>query len=242
MISPRKRNLILLPGLDGTGILFANLIRLLEEEFQITRISYPSSSRCCLDDLAQMAEDKVPDPQNSIILAESFSGLVALMLLEKLSVHPRGIIFGMCFVEPPFKVLLRVVSHLPIGSIPWAHIPERVYKKICLRKCATSDQTKNLRKVFSMLTPRVIAHRLKLILTFRAPQKSQNWRVPCVYIQATQDYLVPDKAAFWFSQNFEEFSLKKIPGPHFLMQSHAEQCAKFILDFDQFLETGRKFS
>jgi surfactin synthase thioesterase subunit len=92
-----------------------------------------------------------------------------------------------------------------------------------------------------MVSPRVIAHRLKLILTFRAPQKSQSWRIPCAYIQPTQDYLVADKAEIWFSQNFENFSLQKIPGPHFLMQSQAEQCAKFILDFDKFLETGRKF-
>jgi hypothetical protein len=151
MSSTRKRNLILLPGLDGTGILFANLINQLEEEFQITVISYPSSSRCSLDDLAQIVKDKMPDPQNSIILAESFAGLVALTLLEKLSAPPKGIIFGMCFVESPFKVLLRVVSGLPISSIPWSHIPERVYRKFCLGKSATSDQIENLRKVLGMV-------------------------------------------------------------------------------------------
>jgi len=158
MISPRKRNLILLPGLDGTGILFANLINQLEEEIEITSISYTSKSQCSLGDLAIFVKDKMPDPQNSIILAESFSGLVALTLLEKLLVPPKGIIFAMCFVEPPCKVLLRVVSSLPINSILWRHIPERVYRKFCLEKSATSEEIANLRKVLCNVNPRVIAH------------------------------------------------------------------------------------
>ena len=242
MTNQNKRNLILLPGLDGTGALFDDLVDQLEEKFHIICLSYPSNQHCSLDDLAQMVKDKMPDPQNTIILAESFSGLVALTLLEKLLIHPKGIIFGMCFVEPPFKALLRVVSKIPIKHIPWIHIPDAMYRKFCLGNSATKQQVKNLQKVLSKVNPGVIFQRLRLIETFRIPDQSKNWDIPCGYIQATMDRLISYKAAFWFSQNFQSFSLKTIPGPHFLMQSQAEQCATYILDFDQYLETGRKIS
>lgn len=242
MSSSRKRNLILLPGLDGTGLLFANLINQLEEDFEVTSISYPSKSQCSLDDLAEIVKNQMPDPRNSVLLAESFSGLVALTLLEKLPVSPKGIIFGMCFVEPPFQALLRVTSKFPITQIPWGCIPDAIYRRFCLGNLANKEQLENLKNVLSQVDPAAIFQRLRLIETFRIPKNSKNLEIPCLYIQATKDRLITNKSSIWFSQNFENFFLIEIPGPHFLFQSHVEQCAKSILNFNQCLEARENVS
>ncbi len=142
-----KRTLILLPGLDGTGILFNNLVGQLEEKFQIVRISYPPNAGHSIDDLAEIVSRKIEGLQNTLILAESFSGLVALTLLEKLPIYPKGVIFGMCFVSPPFRAILRLGSKLQVRRIPWEYIPDVLYRKFCLGNSATRKQVKDLQQV-----------------------------------------------------------------------------------------------
>ncbi len=236
----QKRTLVLLPGLDGTGILFNNLVDQLEEKFQIVRISYPPSTDHSLDDLAEIVKNKIEDPHKTLLLAESFSGLVALTLLEKWSIYPKGIIFGMCFVDPPCKALLRLVSKFQCRRIPWAYVPNFMYRKFCLGNSATREQIKNLKQVLSEVSPGVFLHRLRLIETFRISEKTKKFNIPCLYVQATNDRLVSSKSAGWFAKNFSPFSLKQIAGPHFLFQSKAKQGAVCILDFDQYLEADKK--
>ena len=236
MTNSKKTNLILLPGLDGTGILFNDLVDQLGENFQIERVSYPSTVRCSLEELAQLVKDRMTDPQNTLILAESFSGLVGLTLLRELPVPPKGIIFSACFVIPPLKALLRVVKNIPIRQIPWGYIPHAIFRKFCLGNSATKEQVENLKQVLSEVDPRGIFQRLGLIESFDIPDISEKFKTPCVYFQAINDRLIANDAAIWFSRNFEPFSLEKIPGPHFLLQTQAKLCAKSILAFDKYIE------
>jgi pimeloyl-ACP methyl ester carboxylesterase len=91
---------VLLPGLDGTGLLFQPLLEALATSVRSKVIVYPQSESLSLPELARLVVKQLP-PGQSVVLAESFSGLVALTLLTEVATRIRGVIFVGAFAEPP---------------------------------------------------------------------------------------------------------------------------------------------
>lgn len=73
--------LVLLPGMDGTGILFLPLLQCLTPFVEVQIISYPADS--CLDyaQLYQQVEKELPNEPYAL-LAESFSGPIAIKIIS----------------------------------------------------------------------------------------------------------------------------------------------------------------
>lgn len=70
-------------------------------------MSYPLTQALVLADLGALVSRKLP-PEKVVLLAESFSGLVALTLLASASARFRTIVFVGAFAEPPRPLLLRL--------------------------------------------------------------------------------------------------------------------------------------
>ncbi len=66
--------------------------------------------------MAEIVNEQLRAPEDTILLAESFSGLVALTLLEQYAIPLRGIIFCAAFAESPRHFLLKCLTILP-GSL-----------------------------------------------------------------------------------------------------------------------------
>ncbi len=227
-----KKKLVLLPGLDGTGLLFNELITHLTSHFQVIVVSCPPNRHCSLTELAELVREKVEDPQNTILLGESFSGIVVIKLLVENPLPLRGIIFCSAFSEAPYPNALKILGKLPLNNFPWHKTPGILVKKMGLGSSAKRNQIENIRHALSQVNPEVIAHRVQLISQFHAPCRTQVWEIPCCFLQASQDCLVSQSSANWFSERFNPFFLNKVEGPHFLIQAQPQQCAIRIVEFD----------
>ena len=71
-----------MPGLDGTGKLFAPIIPLLEQHFDLTIVTYPDLDS--FSDYIDCAQRQLPETPGFSLLAESFSGPVAMTLMARL--------------------------------------------------------------------------------------------------------------------------------------------------------------
>jgi pimeloyl-ACP methyl ester carboxylesterase len=91
--------LVMLPGLDGTGRLFRPLVATLSG-VEAKVVSYPNDKALSLDEHARWVIRHLPDGK-AALLAESFSGLVALRVLQEALSRIAAVIFVGAFAEPP---------------------------------------------------------------------------------------------------------------------------------------------
>ncbi|WP_447964221.1 hypothetical protein [Nitrospira sp. Ecomares 2.1] len=189
--------------------------------------------------MAEIVKDQLSAPEDTIVLAESFSGLVALTLLEQYAIPLRGIIFCATFAESPRPFLLKWLTMLSGGLSLLSWMPGIFYRVLCLGFSANSFQVENLQGVLAKVPSHVLVHRLRLITRCSFSQCSNVWSTPCGYLQATQDKFVPDQSAVWFAHHFQSFNLKKVDGPHFLLQMKAQECAKYILEFNRYFQVAK---
>src|SRR4051812_35337188 len=83
MVSERTQ-LVLLPGLDGSGRLFQPLLAELPKWIEPVVVAYPPE-RARFDELVPIARERLPHSGAFALLGESFSGPLALMLAPSTS-------------------------------------------------------------------------------------------------------------------------------------------------------------
>jgi pimeloyl-[acyl-carrier protein] methyl ester esterase len=215
-----------LPGLDGTGHLFAPLLGVLSKELRPQVISYPAGHPAGLDELAALVLRRLPQ-EKIILLAESFSGLVALALLANSPARLRGIIFVGAFAEPPRPLLLRLAPLVSRSAVLMRSAPSFLLRQYCLGKDATAADLKLLRETIAGVSPAVLAHRLELVGARHSFGRGR-FEVPARYIRASGDRLVPARSAQWFQQRFRNCAVEEIDGPHFLLQAKPGSAARAI--------------
>ena len=76
--------LILLPGMDGSGQLFAPFIAALGDGFNVKVVRYPVDLPLGYDGLEQIARAAIPPEGAVVLLGESFSGPIAVSLAASL--------------------------------------------------------------------------------------------------------------------------------------------------------------
>lgn len=115
--------LVLLPGMDGTGELFAPFIAALGGEFDVRVVRYPGDHRGGYEELEAIARSAIPEDRPYVLLAESFSGPIAISIAASGPKQLRGLVLCCTFARNPrpalasLKALLGVtpMKALPVG-------------------------------------------------------------------------------------------------------------------------------
>jgi pimeloyl-[acyl-carrier protein] methyl ester esterase len=220
--------LVLLPGLDGTGVLFRPLVAALSN-VDSKVVSYPNDKALSLDEHARWVIHQLPG-EKAMLLAESFSGLVALRVLQDAPSRIAAVIFVGAFAEPPRPLLLRLAPLVSRAGPLMRNTPAFLLRQFCLGRDAPVAQLNLLRQALAVVPPQVLANRLAVIGARHSWGKAK-FGAPCLYLQAREDRLVPPAAAEWFRGRFERFELERIDGPHFLLQAKPDACAQRISEF-----------
>ncbi len=219
--------LVLLPGLDGTGRLFEPLLAALPCGVRTVVIEYPVDELLSIAEHVEFVVQRLPAGR-VVLLAESFSGLVALELLVRCARPIDGVVFCAAFGEPPRPWLLRLSRLVPRVGVFLRSAPSFLLKHYCVGRRADAKLLTLLRTTFAGLSSRVWTHRLRLVATAR-PVVTQPFDVPCTYLQATGDRLVPPVAANWFAGRFPQLRLDRVAGPHFLLQTQPRACVERVV-------------
>jgi pimeloyl-[acyl-carrier protein] methyl ester esterase len=189
-------------------------------------IAYPPNEALQLSELASLVVRQLP-PGKVVLLAESFSGLVALTLLASASARIRGVIFVGAFAEPPRPFLLRLTPMLSRASGLARSTPSFLLRQFCLGSDASATQLQSLRDAIGLVSPEVLAQRLTLVAS-RHRFDNVPADVPSYYIQASGDRLVPASCVQWFQHRFRKCEIEKLDGPHFLLQARPRESAQMI--------------
>src|SRR5579863_3225723 len=95
--------LILMPGMDGTGELFAPLLRALGTSVETSVVRYPPDEPLGYAELLPRVRAELPQSGPFVLLGESFSGPLAIMLAGEAPAGLRGVMLSASFATNPVR-------------------------------------------------------------------------------------------------------------------------------------------
>lgn len=223
--------LILLPGLDGTGDLFAPLLEHLPAEWATEIVQYPRDTPLDFEALVASAAAHAPRGEPWFILAESFSGPLGLRVASRSPAGLAGLILVATFVAPPMGGAAR--RALQVGSAVAARVPPLAgaVRRLMLDDEAPDSLVEAVQTAIRSVEPAVLASRLSMLTRIDARADLDDCPVPVLILEAKRDRLVerpgiPPRHPETVTQRSHA-----IDGPHLLLQTRPRQCADAIAGF-----------
>jgi pimeloyl-ACP methyl ester carboxylesterase len=205
--------IVLLPGLDGTGRLFKRFIAAAPERFSVTAIALDPRA-LSYDELADRVARELSEREPLVVIAESFSGPLALALAQRLSL--TALVFCNSFVVAPRWRALRWLTFPILFGLP---LPRFFLRRYMLGATADEALVDDVAAVVASVSPAVLASRLRLVLDIDEADAFARCTVPALYIRGTEDRLVPESA--WRRMAaVRPMSIAHVPGPHLLLQAN----------------------
>lgn len=227
-----NQNLIFLPGLDGTGISFEPLAEALPRDVRVQIVRYPADRLLSFDQTVDWAAAQIRSDEASIVLAESFSGPVAVMLAASGRVKAKALILCATFARSPRPILLQLSKYFPVAAMLEAPWPRSILKHILEGGQASADTLLTLwQRIKPEVPAQVLIHRLDIIHRLDVRPGLARLTMPCLYIQATGDRTVPAAALADFTAAVPNLQVARIKGPHFILQARPRQSISAIESF-----------
>lgn len=218
-----------MPGIDGTGTFFEPLVHALPPDTPVSVITYPQNTVLSLEDHARFAAKHFPS-DNVVVVAESFSGLVGLELLHLRPREVKGIVFSAAFAEPLHRVLIRGLSLIPGIESVVKKLPVSLLGYFLFGPFFNKSLEALLVRCLPLIDAKCLKHRAGII-AHGYPLLNERFDMPCLYLKAARDRVVPPAAASWFAAHFDHFASAVFDAPHCLLQTKPEECSVKIMDF-----------
>lgn len=230
----QRHRLVLMPGLDGTGKLFAPIVPLLEQHFDLTIVTYPDLDS--FSDYIDCAQSQLPETPGFSLLAESFSGPVAMTLMARQPDQIGASVLSSTFARSPLAALTRMASYIPEQVFSIGALTDFV---LDVYQTEDEDHSETLPlplNVTEQLDGVLLKHRIAVLSRIDVSAMLPEIQVPILYLHALRDRIV----ALTDAQMIEEYLLNvervDIDAPHLLLQTRPQLCAELII---KHIQSGR---
>lgn len=218
--------LVLLPGLDGTGELFKPFIDVYEPKIRI--IQLPQNIEQSYRSLAQKIHCQLPK-KPYVLLGESFSGGLISDLLQLENTHVRGVIFVASFVSSPQPHLLSLLPFLPFNLLTKLPFANFIQHNLLYSHIKDHELKKLINRIINSIPPAILKNRLSIIKNMEKPTQTCN--LPTCYIQASHDNVVKERSAIEVKFHFPNTQIHKVKGSHLILQSNPSESSQIITQF-----------
>jgi pimeloyl-ACP methyl ester carboxylesterase len=230
-VNPDSATIVLLPGLDGAGELFGPFLGALADKAiradHCLVLPLPADIPQDYQSLAEHVSKSLPDG-DLILLAESFSTPLAMLLAESHQARVRGMILVAGFCQSPVPPGIGLLPLRPLLAFsPPVPIVEHFLTGIAAPPGCLDAVMETLHKSHS----RVLASRVRTVLALRESDCPAPRGLPVLLIQARQDHLIPWEAQSQLERHFPDARVAWINGPHLLLQTEAHACASAVASF-----------
>ncbi len=223
----QKSKLVLMPGLDGTGKLFSPIIPLLEPHFDLTVVTYPDLGS--FNDYIECAQNQLPPAPGYSLLAESFSGPVAIAIIANRPDQVGPSVLCSTFARSPLVALNRMASQVPAGVFSIGALSD-----FCLEVSEVDSEdfseTQPLpASATAQLDGAVLKHKIEVLSRIDVSGLLPMVDVPILQLHGLQDRIVAAADARLVQQNLPAVRRVDIGGPHLLLQCRPQECAGEIV-------------
>jgi pimeloyl-ACP methyl ester carboxylesterase len=217
---------VLLPGLDGTGELFAPLLDALGENVTTSVVRY--GAELTFDEYVESAAKALPD--RCVLIAESFSGPVAIAVAARHPGKVRCLVLCATFAVGPFRSLLSGAKFVPSRLFR----PNPLLPTIVNHFCFSGDSI-SLRPspvaVVSTVPPAIMRARLACLGGIDVRPLLPRISTPVLYLRASKDRIVSSRLSRELTSQLSNVTVTEIDGPHLLLQTRPRECAAAINGF-----------
>jgi pimeloyl-ACP methyl ester carboxylesterase len=220
-----QMKVVLLPGLDGTGILFKPLLDVFPKDIIPLVISYPPDATLSYKELVDFVLDQLPE-ENFILVAESFSGPIAYQVVLRKPGNLLSVIFVATFLSYPRRLLIKFSRLLPISLLLKLPIPDFVLKLLLFGPVTNNQLIDLFRQSMKQVSANVLSFRLREIANL--PTEHQPCDIKATYLQATDDKLVPSSCLKDFERMFKNLSVLQVKSSHFILQTNPITCTDVL--------------
>lgn len=218
------RRVVLLPGLDGTGTLFARLIRAAGTAVNLEPVALPPEPLGYVE-LAARLGPRLGLSRDSILVAESFSGPLAAILAAAYPV--AGLVICNGFVVPPRASALKLIARAPLLRFP---PPAWAVRALLVGHDAPDALVASVRAAIGTQPPATLAARLRAVLAVDAANELSRCSAPITYLRGADDRLVPEASVAAVTRAAPgQVTVVRIPGPHLLLQAAPEASWRAIV-------------
>jgi len=221
--------LVLLPGLDGTGLLFADFAASFGPDVEIIVVSYPSDATVGYSELEPIARSFLPKNQPFFLLGESFSGPVAISIAASRPSGLLGLVLCCSFARnprPALAVLRPLLAVAPVAALPLALLSFFV-----LGRFSSPALRRSLSESLVQVSPSVLRARARAALSADVSASVPRVGVPVLYLRASEDRVVPESASQSIVALAPATKVVEFPAPHFLLQVLPSQAAAAVREF-----------
>ncbi len=229
-------SIVLLPGLDGTGVLFSPLLPHLPPSLWPIVVRYPGNEQLGYEALLERVMDALPAVERFIILGESFSGPLAVMASAR---HPPGleaIILCSTFVRNPLWIRPPLLRHLARPFL-FRWYPLFSMAKALLGGYASSELRASFSEAMATVTPEVLAYRVREVLQVDVSAQLTRCPVPVLCLRGSRDLVVPGHNAAEIARTARHVIMATIAAPHMVLQTRPVEAAAAIT---RFIESSAK--
>jgi pimeloyl-[acyl-carrier protein] methyl ester esterase len=219
---------VLLPGMDGTGALFRWFVEKLPAGVDAQIVSYPPDVPLSYSELSSRVLRELPAEEPYIIVAESYSGAVAVLLSSRAGPNLQAIVLVASFVRPSGSGVTRALARFSKPGLFGLRPPGWILKILMLGSACTAEVLPCLRQAISSVRPDVLAARFQNALEVDVSETLAKCPVRVVYLSPDQDRLLRQtglRGVLHARPSTEVFS---IPGPHLLLQCNPEGAVRAL--------------
>jgi pimeloyl-ACP methyl ester carboxylesterase len=222
---------VLLPGLDGTGELFADLVATAPSGIQPQIVAYPPDEPLGYDACARQVLRQLEAGVPFVLVAESFSGPVAVKVAERNPMGLLGVVLCNTFVlRPAWRGFRR---------LPWRLLVRFPIGRLGVRCFLTgtehaNDWARRIRSANGKVSANVLANRIWQALSVDLREAFKGIPVPVLFLRGTEDNLIGRKSLAEAIACKPDMSVVEMPGPHLLLQTEPRRC---WLEVERFIET-----
>lgn len=189
-------------------------------------LSYPADLTH-YSDLTEWIAERLPE-EEFVLIAESFSGPLAAMIAAGKPAHLKGVIFVATFAKSP-RPAPTFLAHLLRVMPTQSRLLSKFAQPLLMGSWASAAFTSLFCDAMEKVPPATLSKRLHEVLRVDVSEQLAEIDVPKLYLQASNDWLVPKRMDEDFAQ--ASCSIQNIKGPHFLLQANPKDATGAIEDF-----------
>lgn len=218
--------IVVFPGLDGTGQLLHDFADALSADHRVEVLSYPVD----LTSYGEIAEWLASQPFDGefAIVGESFSGPLAIDIAATKPDGLKAAVFVATFANAPRHVPKLLIKLMKIAPVPplalaWLSLP------FVMGRAGTAELRSAYLRVLRGIPRQTILGRIEAVLTANTDGSLPKIAVPCAYMRANRDRLVPRSASDVLVSTCDV--VLPVDAPHFLLQTRPAEAARLVTDF-----------
>lgn len=221
---------VLLPGLEGTGRLFARFVAAATGTLDLRVVRYPPERALGYRGLMTLVRKQLPRQRRWAILGESFSGPLALRLAAD---EPRGlqaVVLAASFHRQPARRWLaafRTAAPL-FFSAPMA---APVVRALLAGMDAPGDLVTEVRDAVAAVPGRVMVVRAEEALEVDASRPLQASRLPLLVLSGRHDRLLRRAIPEEIHALRPDAEIRLLDAPHLVLQRQPARSMALLEDF-----------